>query len=129
MEQSILKSTKKILGIDEANTAFDQEILTGINTAFGDLTHLGLGPPVGFSVEDESPEWDSFVTTTAGDKRYEGVKTYVQLKTRLLFDPPQTSYVLSSMERQLEQLTWRLNDIREGDKWTDPDPEVIDPNE
>lgn len=119
LDESILNSTKKNLGIDPDNTVFDGEIMTGINTAFSTLSHLGLGPDVGFFVEDETKEWDDFES----DDRYRGVRTYVQLHTKLLFDPPQTSYVLSSMERQLEELKWRLNDIREGDKWTPPPEE------
>lgn len=111
MEASILNSTKTNLGIDEANTAFDEEILTGINTAFSTLIQLGLGPSPGFTVDTIAEEWDDF---TGGDERLNAVRTYVQLHVKLLFDTSgMSSYALAAFERQLEELKWRLNDIHE----------------
>jgi hypothetical protein len=111
MEDSILLSTKTNLGVDGANTAFDAEILTGINTAFSTLSQLGLGPVGGFTVDGEEEIWDDFIL---GDERLNGVKTYVQLHTKLLFDTSGlSSYALAAFERQLEELKWRLNDIHE----------------
>jgi hypothetical protein len=124
MEPSILNSTKQNLGVDPSNTAFDNEILTGINTAFSTLAHLGLRP--GFRVDDDTKAWTDYLTD---DHDIDSVKTYVQLRVKLLFDPPTMSYVLSSFERQLEELEWRLRDIVDGDNWTDPDPEEDDPDE
>ena len=60
MEQSILNSTKKILGIAADYTVFDHDIITHINSAFSTLTQLGVGPAAGFMIEDESTEWDDF---------------------------------------------------------------------
>lgn len=114
MEDSILKSTKTNLGVDEANTAFDAEILTGINTAFSTLIQLGLGPAEGFTVDGDEEIWDDF---TDGDERFNAVRTYVQLQVKLLFDTTgMSSYALAAFERQLEELKWRLNDIRESNQ-------------
>lgn len=44
MEKSILKSTKKILGIEENYTAFDLDITTHINSSLSTLTQVGIGP-------------------------------------------------------------------------------------
>ena len=44
MEQSILKSTKNILGIADDYDVFDLQIMTHINSAFSTLTQLGVGP-------------------------------------------------------------------------------------
>ncbi len=46
MEQSILTSTKKILGIAEDYIVFDLDIMTYINAAFSTLTQLGIGPNI-----------------------------------------------------------------------------------
>jgi hypothetical protein len=119
MEQSILISTKKILGIAEDYTVFDLDIITHINTAFSTLTQLGVGPAVGFMIEDETAVWDDF---TVDDFQYNSVRSYVFLKTRQLFDPPTTSYLISAMERQIQELEWRLNVHREETGWVDPDP-------
>jgi hypothetical protein len=113
---SILTSVKKLLGIDESYTAFDPDILMHINTAFGTLNQLGIGPTDGFEIEDDTPTWDDFQT----DVRMNGVKTYVVLRVRLLFDPPTTSYAIEAMKNQVQELEWRLNVVREGDSWTPP---------
>jgi len=120
METSILNSTKKILGLAPDYTVFDHDVITHINTAFSILTQLGVGPPMGFMIEDETAEWTDYVLDD--DFQYNSVKTYVYLKVRQLFDPPQTSYLISAMERQIEELEWRLNVHREETGWVDPDP-------
>jgi hypothetical protein len=119
VEQSILISTKKVLGIAEDYTAFDLDIITHINTAFSTLTQLGVGPPEGFMIEDEAPVWADFY---ADDLQYNAVKSYVFLRVRQLFDPPQTSYLIAATERQIQELEWRLNVHREETGWTDPMP-------
>lgn len=129
METSILTSTKNVLGIAEDYTVFDLDIITHINTAFSTLTQLGVGPANGFMIEDEVAVWDDFIPMD--DFQYNSVKTYVFLRVRLLFDPPQTSYLIAATQKQIEELEWRLNIHREESGWTDPnpplypDPEVV----
>jgi hypothetical protein len=129
METSILTSTKNVLGIAEDYTVFDLDIITHINTAFSTLTQLGVGPANGFMIEDEVAVWDDFIPMD--DFQYNSVKTYVFLRVRLLFDPPQTSYLIAATQKQIEELEWRLNIHREETGWTDPnpplypDPEVV----
>jgi hypothetical protein len=125
MEPSILLSTKKILGIAEDYTVFDLDIITHINSVFSTLTQLGVGPPEGFMIEDESALWEDFNTTD--DAQYNAVKSYVFLRVRLLFDPPTTSYLIAAFDEQIKELEWRLNAHREEEGWTDPNPpELID---
>lgn len=123
MEQSILKSTKKILGIADDYTVFDLDIITHINTAFSTLTQLGVGPSEGFMIEDESAVWADF-DPVDDDHQYNSVKSYIFLRVRLLFDPPTTSYLIDALDRQLKELEWRLNTHREETGWTDPDPDL-----
>jgi hypothetical protein len=122
METSILISTKKILGVAEDYTVWDLDIITHINSAFSTLTQLGVGPVAGFMIEDETAEWSDFIGT---DLELNSVKTYIYLRVRLLFDPPATSYAITAMNDQIEQLEWRLNVHREETEWVDPDPPVI----
>lgn len=119
METSILTSTKKILGVSEDYTAFDLDIVTHINSAFSTLTQLGVGPAEGFMIEDEIAVWTDFI---ADDLQYNSVKTYVYLRTRQLFDPPVTSYLIAAFNEQIKELEWRLNTHREETGWVDPDP-------
>lgn len=114
---SILTSTKKVLGIAEEYTAFDLDVITHINTAFSILTQLGVGPVEGFMIEDSSATWQNFL---ADDMQYNSVKTYVYLKVRQLFDPPTTSYLISAFNEQIRELEWRLNVHREETGWVDP---------
>lgn len=123
MSESILTSTKKILGIEEDYTAFDLDILTHINSVFSTLTQLGLGPENGFMIEDADAVWADFL---GDDPQLNAVKTYVYLRVRLLFDPPTTSYLIAALQAEREQLEWRLSAYRESTGWVDPDPEIIE---
>lgn len=116
MEQSILNSTKKILGIAEDYTVFDLDIITHINTAFSTLTQLGVGPVNGFMIEGKDEVWEEFIDN---DLQYNSVKSYVFLRVRQLFDPPTTSYLISAFDNQIQELEWRLNVHREESSWID----------
>lgn len=106
MTESILDTIKKMLGIPTTDTAFDQDILVHINTAFMILNQLGVGPVTVYSIEDATPTWVDFLTDSV---MYSAVKTYVFLKVRVLFDPPGTSFLLESYNKQIQELEWRLN--------------------
>lgn len=106
MEDSILNSVKKMLGIPPEATQFDMDIIFHINAVFMILMQLGVGPDTGFSIEDSGETWSDYL----GDaKRLESVKSYVYLKTRMMFDPPSSSFVLNAMKEQAAELEWRLN--------------------
>lgn len=126
MTDSILTSIKKNLGVDEGYEVFDPDILIYINSAFSTLTQLGVGPTEGFMIEDKAATWDTFLGT---DPRLNAVKTYIQLRVRMLFDPPQTSYLVEAMKQQIQEHEWRLNVHMESTIWTDPDPDPIPPTE
>lgn len=104
---SILNSVKKLLGIDADYKVFDEDILIGINSALMTCMQLGVGPDNGFSVVDDSQKWSDFL----GDNliQLQAVKQYVYLKTRLVFDPPESSAVASSMDNTAKEIEWRLN--------------------
>lgn len=110
MTQSILTSTKLNLGIDESYTVFDQQIIDLINTAFMSLSQMGIGPATGFAISDANRTWDAFL---GNDLNLNGVKTYIWLKVRLAFDPPNTSFGINAMQEQVRELEWRLNVHRE----------------
>lgn len=123
MEQSILKSTKKVLLIGDEDDSFDLDILTHINSAFSTLSDLGIGPEDGFIVEDDEVEWSDFLSDHI--PTLSKVKIYVFLHTRFLFDPPTTSFLLNAMEKQVEECLWRISVQRETTDWVDPDPPLV----
>ena len=103
---SILTSVKKMLGIPEDYEQFDMDIIMHINSVLMILTQLGVGPEEGFAIADKTDEWDDFI----GDNvLLELVKSYVYLKVRLIFDPPQSSSVIEAMNRQISEFEWRIN--------------------
>lgn len=116
MTTSILKDIKKVLGLADDYLAFDQDVLMHINAIFADLHQLGIGPTTGFFIEDASTQWSSFIS----DPTLNTVKTYIYLRVRMLFDPPSSSFVLESMKTQIKEMEFRLNVVREGTQWTDP---------
>lgn len=123
MSNSILTSTKKNLDIPEDYEAFDLNIITHINSVFSTLTQLGVGPSVGFMIEDATSVWSDLLGT---DPRLNAVKTYVYLRVRMLFDPPSTSYLVEAMRQQIQEIEWRLNVTVDSQPLPDP-PVTADP--
>lgn len=122
MEDSILKSTKKLLGLSPDYTAFDLDVITHINTVFSALTQMGVGPYGGFMIEDDTSTWSEFMVDglLVEDVGLNSVRSYMAMKVRLLFDPPATSFAIKAIEDQLREMEWRLNVHREGVAWTPP---------
>jgi hypothetical protein len=103
---SILDSVKKDLGIMPDDTNFDPDIIMDINTALSILTQLGVGPSQGFSIEDNTAEWDDFIPDSP---TLDMVKSYVSKKTKQLFDPPNTGPLSEAFNKVLDELVWRIN--------------------
>lgn len=114
MQESILTSIKKLLGITEEYTHFDADIIMHINSVFMILMQLGIGPTDGFSISDDSAVWSDFLSDVTW---FESVKSYVYLKVKLIFDPPQSGTVIGSMEKLITEFEWRCQeeqDFRNG---------------
>ena len=122
MPESILDSTKKVLGIESDYTAFDIDIIMHINSVFSTLQQLGIGAnhEESFAITGKDEMWEDFIGT---EKNVNAVKSYMYLRVRLLFDPPATSFAQDSMQKQAQELEWRLNVQMEGVRhpWT-PSP-------
>lgn len=103
--ESILTSIKKLLGITEDYTHFDNDIIMHINSVFLILTQLGVGPPEGFVIQDATALWTDFV---ADDKNLELIKSYTYLKVKIMFDPPLSSAVLDSTNQLIKEYEWRI---------------------
>jgi len=102
---SILTSIKKLLGIEEEYTHFDTDIIIYINSALMYLNQLGVGPETGFYITSDSETWDNYLN---GETTIESVKSFVYLRTRLIFDPPSSSSVIDAIERQIKEAEWRI---------------------
>lgn len=106
MDDSILTSVKKLLGIPEDYDPFDKDVVMHINTVFFSLNQIGVGPPNGFVISDKTTTWGEYLTDSTN---LEAVKSYIYLKVRLLFDPPISSIITESINRQITELEWRLS--------------------
>ena len=104
---SIVVTIKKMLGLDDEYTPFDADVIVHINTAIMTLTQMGVGPKEGYEVLDYDQTWTDFL----GDmvKMLGAVKTYIYLQVKMVFDPPNNSFVMDAYKQQCEQLLFRLN--------------------
>lgn len=110
MEDSILKSTKTMLGVDDNLTAFDLEIITHVNSAFSGLSQIGIGDAT--PVEDVDIKWSDLPLTP---KILNMVKTLIFLKVKKAFDPPATSFHIEALNDQIREQEWRLNTMVENE--------------
>lgn len=106
MNDSILLTIKKMLGITDEYSVFDQDIVININMALNTLTQIGVGPEEGFIIVDSSATWQQFLGT---NKRLEMVKNYVYLKTRSLFDSDISGSMANAIDAQIKELESRIS--------------------
>ena len=107
--ESILTSIKLLLGVTEEYEHYDPQIIMHINSVFNtQLKQLGVGPAEGFRIEDKTSTWNDYFTETE-DLTYEGVKTYVYAKVKLIFDPPASSTHVQALKDIAAEFEWRLN--------------------
>ena len=104
--ESILTSIKKMLGISEEYTHFDEDLIMHINSALAVLCQLGVGPSEGFFITNKSAVWSDFVPDLS---KLQFVKTYVYQKVKLLFDPPQSSAAIQALNESIKEFEWRIN--------------------
>ena len=106
-DQSILDSVKKVIGMDPGYTAFDVDVIMHINSMFSKLYNLGVGPKTAaFEIEDKTAKWSDFLQ---GKTNINMAKTYVCMSVRLIFDPPATSFGIDAIQKEIDQMGWRLN--------------------
>ena len=117
MSDSILTSTKKALSIAEADTSFDDDIIMYINSVLSILEQIGIGPEGGFEITDASATWTDFM---GANPKLNKVQSYVYLRVRLLFDPPQAGYLIQMQTDQYKEMEQRLSTDYELINWVDP---------
>lgn len=105
--ESILDSIKKLLGITNDYTHYDDDIIMYINSVFPTLRQLGVGPIEGFTIKDSGSVWSDFISEE--HEEFESVKTYIYMKVKLIFDPPLSSSVIEMYKEFIKEFEWRLN--------------------
>ena len=107
---SVLNTTKKLLGLDADDDSFDSDICIGINSAILTLSQLGLEGNEGFIVTDDTQEWSDYLND---NKILPMVQQYIHLKTKMSFDPPQNSIVCENLKQIITELEWRIRMVSE----------------
>lgn len=105
MSDSVLSSTKQMLGISPEDTSFDVNVIMSINTALTILMDLGLTEVEDQIVTDDDMTWDELL---GGRTDIEYVKTYVYQKVKMIFDPPTSTAAIDAMQRSISELEWRI---------------------
>ena len=100
----ILASIKKQLGVNDSDQ-FDYQIIMAINTAMSALTQIGIGPAEGFLLTDEDANWTDFI---GEGPSFISAQSYIYCKSKILFDPPANQTLLNALQRQADELEWRL---------------------
>lgn len=107
IENSILNSVKKLLGIPIDLHEFDADIVMNINAALSTLRQIGVGPEEGFSISGEKETYEDFLGE--GNKEMNQIKMYLFYKTKLSFDPPTSGTITECIKEFIKETEWRLN--------------------
>lgn len=107
MTDSILNTIKKLLGVSLEDTAFDMDVLTLINATMSKLTQVGVGPEDPILVVDKDTVWSSL---TVNQTILSLCQQYIYMSVRSVFDPPGTSYHLTSAKEIMEETLWRIKE-------------------
>lgn len=105
----ILKDTKDLLGIAEGDDGFDLDISIHINSAINVLEQLGL--PAGDLDAKDDYEWTDL---SEPDLNLVMLKDYVYLYVRRIFDPPLTGTANEAIQKNIDELSWRIMAQLEG---------------
>lgn len=107
MTDSILLTIKKMLGMaPQEEEGFDIDLIIHINSAISILTQMGVGNQNGYSIENSGNTWDEFL---ADFSNLETIKTYIYLKVKKMFDPPQSGTHMESLNELIKELEWRIS--------------------
>lgn len=104
---SILSSVKRDCNVDVDCNTFDDELIRHTNSVLSSLRQMGVGPKSGFRIEDDSAEWNDFISQE--NPEYEEVKSYVGLKVRMIFDPPDRTVVADAIKETIKEFEWRAH--------------------
>lgn len=116
MEDNILVSVKKNIGLEEEYDVFDITLLTHINAGLSELSQIGVGPNPQTDIDHESL-WSSLGIP---QNILSMARSYIYLYVKMLFDPPATSFHIGAINEQMEKLVWRMNVAREETDYVAP---------
>lgn len=105
MDDSILNTAKRKIGIDYDCTDFDDVLIDDSNSALMILNQEGLGVD-GFRITGKNEKWSDFLKSNQLDVSV--IKSWFALKVQMMFDPPTTNVLLQSKNEMLKELEHRF---------------------
>ncbi len=105
MEDGILVSIKKMLGLHEEDVSFDTDIIIHINSVLMILGQLGV-VDTSFFITGNTETWSECLDNRTD---FNSVKSYIYMKVKLIFDPPLSNAVMEAHKLLISELEWRLN--------------------
>ena len=106
MTDSILETLRKLSGLSPEDDSFDLDIMTHAETIFNVVSHLGYDPPAAFPEDLTGATWAMYLGNRTD---LHMIKTYICLRTKLMFDPPTNATVVNLMKEEIRELEWRIN--------------------
>lgn len=106
MNDNILASVKTMCNVLEDDHSFDNDLILLTNSVLMEIMQEWHGMNHAFRLEDGTETWDDLLGENTTD--YEGVKTLIGLKVRLLFDTPSSQTVHQAIVDEIKNLEWRL---------------------
>ena len=106
MEESILISIKKVIGLASNDESFDEDLFMHINSAIDILRQLGVEIDPSFYLDDDMKTWDEMLPNSS---KLQMIKTYLYMKVKKWFDPPQNGTTMDALNTSIAELEWRIN--------------------
>lgn len=111
VQTSILEDVKNFCQVPEFDDGFDTELMILINSELMKISQITKDASHGTYVTSTEETWASLIE---GEDEIEGIKEYVCLKVKKIFDPPSSSFVLEAYNNEIAELEWRLHIHGEG---------------
>jgi len=109
MIDSILTTVKKVIGLTEEDTHFDEDLILHLNSEFNMLKTIGVRED-DFMITDSNAVWSDYLQDLPA---LNVVKTYLCLRAKKLFDPPTSSILLQALNEEIDRYEWKINVIVE----------------
>lgn len=105
IQDSILNTTKHMLGIEPEYTHFDNDIINDINAVINILAQIGAVEE-GYFIQGNTETFGDMLGEDLAKAQM--VKTYIYLRVKQMFDPSLSGSVSSIYDAQIKELEWRL---------------------
>lgn len=105
VEDTILGTIKKLIGIDYEYTKFDMDIILHINTAFSILSRISSVVKQGYRIIDNNNLWAEY---TDDPELLSLVQEYLYEYCKIKFDPPTSSMVMEAMKESIKELEFSI---------------------